>query len=354
MIKATYFASGSNHAGEIQGFANLGHPVGVTADKLNEAAIQAVEATEGSIPVFVDSGAFGEVAFTAAGPKVVKPMTAVVWQAVLGLYLRLATALGSALTVVAPDKVAFPAETLVRLRRYSAQLKGIASKGAQVLVPLQGDDKVAFWAQAQEALGMGEADGLVPALPCKKNATTPVDVIAFCAAAQPRRIHLLGLGSANRNADRLVEGIAAVSPDTMVTMDSCLITASAGKTNGRGNHPAEFKGHKRILTACSDFQSSRRSVTERKRLAIEAAFGSTERSNTTRLNAQIVAIQLSEAAKFRAAGDFRLALRFERAAAEYIRHTVGCAEVIFDSETLGQKGPSPSVPAQMTLFGKVA
>ena len=71
----TYFASGSNHAGEIQALDSVDHSIGVTAPKLNEAAIQAVEAST-DVPVFLDSGAFGEVEFPAGVPTVVKPISA--------------------------------------------------------------------------------------------------------------------------------------------------------------------------------------------------------------------------------------------------------------------------------------
>ena len=270
----TYFASGSNHAGEIAGFAALGHAVGITADKLNEAALVATEATNGSVPVFVDSGAFGEVSFGDNGPVVVKPISDAQWKTRLALYSRLADALGSALTVVAPDKVGFADETLGRLSRYRKQVQAIAAKGATTLVPLQGADKVDFWRKAQLALNMTENDGLVPALPCKKNATSIDDVVAFCAATQPRRVHLLGLGAPNKNARRVVEGIRQMSPDTEISLDSCLITASVGKTNGRANHAEEFRGCSRVLTAATKSidPAMKLATTERKRRAIIQAF----------------------------------------------------------------------------------
>lgn len=168
----TYFASGSNHAGEIAGWASIGAPIGVAVNELNEAAIQALEATAGSVPVFVDSGAFSEVAFTPV-PTVVKPISPAEWDVRLALYLRLAKVLGAALTVVAPDQVAFPGETLGRLSKYRKQVQAIAKAGAKVLVPLQGSDKVKFWKQAKMALNMTERDGLVPALPCKKERDEP-------------------------------------------------------------------------------------------------------------------------------------------------------------------------------------
>jgi hypothetical protein len=266
--KVTYFASGSNHAGEIEGWASIGAPVGVAAPDLNAAAVEALKATAGKVPVFVDSGAFSEVEFGANGPQVVKPMTADDWNARLALYLELAQVLGAALTVVAPDKVGFAGETLGRLSKYRKQVKAIAATGARVLVPLQGADKVTFWKRAQLALDMTEADGLVPALPCKKNATSPAEVVAFVKAAKPRAIHCLGLGARNTNAAALVRELRAVDADVEISLDSNAIRANVGR-----------RGRLAPLTAATDevvaeAQAAGRSLTVRakKAAAIRRAF----------------------------------------------------------------------------------
>lgn len=39
----TYFASGSNHSGEIDGFCVLGAPYGVAVQSINEDGLQAIE-----------------------------------------------------------------------------------------------------------------------------------------------------------------------------------------------------------------------------------------------------------------------------------------------------------------------
>lgn len=223
---ATYYASGSNHAGEIAGLAEIGHAIGVAAPEVSEAALEALLGTGGAVEVFVDSGAFSEVTFGANGPEVVEPITDARWQKVLGLYRQLGAELGAALTVVAPDKVGFAADTIERLRRYAADVREIAALGVQVLVPLQGADKAAFWTEAQAALGMAEADGLVPALPCKKNATSPAEVVAFVRQVAPRRVHLLGLGAANPAAAGILQSVGAA---TRVTLDSNLIRANVGR-----------------------------------------------------------------------------------------------------------------------------
>lgn len=233
--KVTYFHSGSNHAGEIEGWASIGAPIGVAVDQLKADAIKALKATAGSVPVFVDSGAFSEVEFPKdSAPVVAKPISAAEWTRRLAVYQDLAETLGSALTVVAPDMVAFPAETLTRLATYREQVRKLAATGARVLVCLQGADKAAFWQQAQDVLGLTEADGIVPALPCKKNATSPAEVVDFVKAARPASVHCLGLGARNQNAAGLVQALRAVDADLDITLDSNALRANVGRDHEDG------------------------------------------------------------------------------------------------------------------------
>jgi hypothetical protein len=232
-LNVDYFASGSNHAGEIDGLASIGHSIGVAVNELNDEAIEALKATAGAVPVFVDSGAFSEVEFPGGVPTVVKPITSSEWTRRLELYQELAEALGAALMVVAPDQVAFPGETLGRLSRYRKQVQAIAATGAKVLVPLQGKNKVGFWRRAQLALNMTEADGLVPAFPCKKNATTPVEIQAFVAAVRPKAVHCLGMGSRNKAALGLCQALRELDQDLAITLDSNLIRANVGRSGDK-------------------------------------------------------------------------------------------------------------------------
>ena len=256
IMPPTYYASGSNDPGEIRGFAELGHPVGTVADQLlrHPAAKAEILATGGHVPVFVDSGAFSEVKFTARGPVVVKPITPAQWQQRLALYRELAAAIGPALSVVAPDQVGFAAATLARLARYRHEVRAIAAHGARILVPLQGQDKVAFWRQVQ-ALDLAPAAQLVPALPMKKNATSDREAVDFVARAQPHALHLLGLGAGNRRvqtraldlgakkqrAHSLPVQLAAAVPGLTLSLDSNLIRANV-----------ERKARVRKLTAAQD------------------------------------------------------------------------------------------------------
>jgi hypothetical protein len=214
IFAATYFASGSNRPGEIRGFGELGHAVGVAAPEVMNSATATVELEASAVPVFLDSGAFSEVEFGERGPEVVRPISDAEWKA------RLAY----------PDQVGFAGATLGRLSRYRREVRRIARKGARVLVCLQGADKVEFFRKASLALDIPRAR-LVAALPMKKNATSPEQVLEFARVAKPKAIHLLGLGAANRKAPELVAALEEMGVE--VSLDSNLIRANVG----RGENP---------------------------------------------------------------------------------------------------------------------
>ena len=244
MKTPTYFASGSNRSSDIRGFASVGHPIGVAVPELSPKAIEELEATAGSIPVFVDSGAFSEVRFGANGPEVVKPITDAAWETIIRLYFRLGHALGSSLFVVAPDCVGFQGETLRRLANHAAALRGLRAMGVNVLVPIQKGamSQADFDAEVTAVLGFSD---YVRALPCKKGATTLEELAAFVATVKPARLHLLGMGLKNTNMARALELVAELSPETELSCDSNWITANVG----RGRSP-------RLLTRCRDWAAS--------------------------------------------------------------------------------------------------
>ncbi len=278
MATARYFASGSNHPGEIAGLAECGFDVGVAVVDLlrgSVAAIVAAVATFGCW-VFVDSGAFGEVTFTAVrfsdgtevptktekaakalikargdgelvfGLRDFEPITDEEWAKRLATYVEIAKAIGSNAYLVAPDKIGDQAATLDRLARWGHLVRCAARAGANILVPVQkGTLPMAeMWTLQKEILGIPESQ-LVAAIPMKKDATSTADLAAFLAAAKPARCHLLGLGLRNSRFDEVIAAAKAASPDTELLCDSVLITAMVGRTNGPGKGP-------RPLTASMD------------------------------------------------------------------------------------------------------
>jgi hypothetical protein len=233
---------------EIVGFAKVGIDVGVAAPDLHSAGISAIEeaATVYGARVFVDSGAFSEVGFGPQGPFVAEPISDAEWRKRLALYVTLAEKIGDKLYAVAPDQVAFQAETLERMARYAPEMQKVATLGANVLVPCQKGalPLPEFWAAAKAALGVPESQ-LVAAIPMKKDATSTEDFAAFLAAAKPARVHLLGLGPKSDRFEEVVAAAKAASPETELFCDSVLITSLVGRTNGRGGGP-------RPLTAMAD------------------------------------------------------------------------------------------------------
>lgn len=228
-----YFVSGSNHAGEIRGLAMSGSNVGVAAHELGPTGEAELKLYSGGMmKVFVDSGAFSEVEFPGGVPTVKKLITAAEWTKRLALYERLAESLRRQLYVVAPDMVAFQAETLERLRLYAPQLRAIKAHRANIIVPVQKGalSMAEFAAQAIEILGF---DDVVWGVPMKKDATSLEDLEAFAswlnARGEESRIHLLGLGTRSKRYAKALETVVAASPWTTVFSDSVRITAMVGR-----------------------------------------------------------------------------------------------------------------------------
>lgn len=271
-----YFASGSNRSGEVRGLRRAGLNVGISALEVTARATRDYPLTTGGVArcsvalpvfeelralprearVFVDSGAFSEVKFSAGGPpEVVKPMTEQDWARVIGFYMRVSGILGCQAYLVAPDRVGCQETTFARLRRFANALRQVSGPtligrsecrdGAWVLVPVQrGElDGATFYHRACEIMGIG--DKAIPAIPMKKNATTHAELVAFVEAVRPRRIHLLGLGPKSRRWSKTIEAIRAIVPDAEILADSVMLRSLVGRTNGRGNGP-------RALTAAMD------------------------------------------------------------------------------------------------------
>ena len=67
----------------------------------------------------------------------------------------------------------------------------------------------------------------IPALPCKKAATSPSEAAAFVADLKPDHVHCLGLGPTNPKIVAYMAAFAGTA--TSVSLDSCWITANTGK-----------------------------------------------------------------------------------------------------------------------------
>ena len=262
-----YFASGSSRAADIRGFSAIGHAIGVAAQEVSPASeAELVRLAGTGLQVFVDSGAFSEVAFSDKGVTVVKPITHADWQKRLALYLRLATVLGEQVYLVAPDRIGDQEETLRRLTRYAPELRVLRWLGARILVPIQKGTKTqaAFVRDVIAALGF---DDFVHAIPAKKRATTLDEMRAYVREVRPRAIHFLGLGIRNTSAPAVLALCNELIPDAAVSCDSNMIAANVGR--GRGLRPlsaAQDKARRMIARGAT-------SITSVQELGIILAFG---------------------------------------------------------------------------------
>lgn len=242
---AAVFASGSNRPGEVRGMARVGLDVGVCADYVTAATEAAlVELKDTDTLVFCDSGAFSEVSFSpeVGGFVPTAPISHEAWLEKLALYRRLGAALGPQAWLVAPDQVGSQEVTLERLTKYRPQLQQLALTGARVMVVAQRGalSQADFFKAAVEAAGLIGYSGLVAGLPCKKSASSPAEVAAFLRDVKVGNVHLLGLGPNNPKVCDYLAPFAVEGCETSVSLDSCLIAASVGKTNGKGGGPRRY------------------------------------------------------------------------------------------------------------------
>ncbi len=232
-----YFASGSSAPADIRGLARWLHPIGVSIPALSAPALVEVERTAHlSIPVFVDTGAFSEVAMKAGRPVVVAPITDEVWKERIAVELRVASALGPMAYVVAPDCVGDQAETLRRMTRFADEVRELRGRGARVVVPLQRGamSTSAFDAACSTALGF---DDYVRAIPGNKDAMPLFELEAFLRASRPAALHVLGMGPRSSSFPAFCDLLHRHGRGVAVSYDSNLIAAQVGRSNGRGGAP---------------------------------------------------------------------------------------------------------------------
>lgn len=229
----TVYASGTNRLADIRGAVLAGVPIGVDISKLSPAAIK--EIVRSSVPVFLDSGAFGEVAVADGKLCVVAPISIREWKRRLAKYLTVAGAFRRSathrsiarVTAVAPDQVGSQEVTLERLCIFRSEILALHATGADILVPVQVGrlGPVEFFERARNLLGID----IVPGMPMRKSATTPAAVLQFALTTQPRRLHLLGMGITNKTAEPLIRLLQGKQPRLHISLDSNRIRAAVGK-----------------------------------------------------------------------------------------------------------------------------
>lgn len=237
-----HFASGVNTPGEIVGLALSGRHFGITATEISDALLDEIErfGGPGLQRLFVDSGAFSEVAWNPATFKfdVVKPIRDADWQHRFQLYAWAADHYGPRAYVVAPDRVGDQGVTLERLARYAPQVAAVAARGASIIVPVQrGELPLSTMFQLAVSI-LGLRDLPIVGVPSKKSATS-LDELAELAASLPpgARFHLLGVGPESKRFAPMIATIRQYVPDAVITSDSVTIRRLVGRTNGPRGGP---------------------------------------------------------------------------------------------------------------------
>lgn len=250
--KERHFASGSNHAGEIRACALSGVNIGVCALHLNDEAVrELLRWLRAGARVFIDSGAFGEVAFTPNGPQVKREMGPMRWAQVLRLMGRLVAEGGERVHPVAPDQVGNQEVTLQRLKLWRPELRAMRADGARLIVPVQKGtaSMEAFWLREAEVLGF---DDFTVGVPSKKDATTLEELHDFLLALPPLAppaLHMLGLGPTAEHYPDVMAAVHAACPRATVWCDSVRITALVGRGGVRADGS---RASPRPLTAARD------------------------------------------------------------------------------------------------------
>jgi hypothetical protein len=99
--------------------------------------------------------------------------------------------------------------------------------GARVMFPAQarGADALVWF---KEVVALTDGRPFVVGVPSNACAWSPREVVAFCEAARPAQIHLLGLGK-SESVRALAQMVAQVSSGTKVSCDSCQLLAHVGE-----------------------------------------------------------------------------------------------------------------------------
>lgn len=239
-----HFASGVNHPGEVRGIAlsGSGLHVGITFGEIRTGLLEEMERFAGPLfEVFVDSGAFSEVAFNPELGRLVvtKPITHEGWLERFELYAQIGFVHGKRARVVAPDCVGDQDETLRRLTRYAPNVAAVAMTGAQIIVPVQKGalPMSEMYQRSCEILGLRVAP--IAGVPMKKDATSIADLRELVASLPwyGARIHLLGLGPQSKGYAAAIRAIKALRPNADITTDSVTIRRLVGRTNGPKGGP---------------------------------------------------------------------------------------------------------------------
>jgi hypothetical protein len=216
------FHSGSSAYWDFRGYMLAGAAIGITATEMpkndgGRMVCAIAEHTRRGGLLFVDSGAFG--AFVARRALDFEAEVFPAFDSILA-----AGAQATQLRLVMPDVVGDPEASLRLQRRHAARIRAWMDAGAQCIFPLHSPDAGRFLRAVHH---IADGRSVTIGIPSNLEAWSLRELLRFCERHAPQRIHLLGLGQADK-VQAIAEAVANVSPRTAISCDSCSLIAHVG------------------------------------------------------------------------------------------------------------------------------
>jgi hypothetical protein len=235
-----HFVSGVKNPKEVELMLATSRPFGVTLGECGKPCMALVTSAykgfsrhQGLPPLFIDTGAFGEVRGLA--------ITHRDWVHKLDTVYQLASRAGPNATLlyaVAPDKVGDQAQTLARLRHYRPKVKQIQNTGAHVIVGLQ--PGALSLSQMHDEVDQILGGDWLPGIPMTNRSGMTQQIFEdYLREKKPARIHLLGAGPRSQRLKKWgYKALRELSPRTRVQMD----TSPFGYTDVRAALTPQARG----------------------------------------------------------------------------------------------------------------
>ena len=232
------YASGMSGLSDFEtgAYARSGHKssgVGVDVGLLSKNAIDSMAhaVVDFRVPVFVDSGAFGNFRQIIKGNQP-KPLD---FDAILSKYDDITNAIAEFNVAedndyprplfVMPDIVGNQRGSLDLIKKHKNWITGeLTGNLSQPIIPIQKGGLTLAQAYQEVVDTLGRDDFIV-GVPSNAKAVSRDDLIKFLREAQPKRVHFLG-AAADAKLNPLLGVVAHVSPNTRVTADASKVRSS--------------------------------------------------------------------------------------------------------------------------------
>jgi len=232
------YASGMSGLSDFEtgAYARSGHQssgIGVDVGLLSKNAIDSMAhaVVDFRVPVFVDSGAFGNFRQMIKGNQP-KPLD---FDAILSKYDDITSAIAEFNVAedndyprplfVMPDIVGNQRGSLDLIKKHKNWIAGeLTGNLSQPIIPIQKGGLTLAQAYQEVVNTLGRDDFIV-GVPSNAKAVSRDDLIKFLREAQPKRVHFLG-AAADAKLNPLLGVVAHVSPNTRVTADASKVRSS--------------------------------------------------------------------------------------------------------------------------------